>query len=293
MSASYWNQVLADGLTVPEDRPLGDLTAELTRMLGDPDPGRRDEIALLTLTAWIERGVYDDLLVGLGDGMSEGLRVGVEAPGTDDVFRRSCSALVLARCLERANAHGLVGQPTILDWGDRLATWLLREQDLRSLVEGKGWAHAVARGADAIGALGGSPHLSAPELTVLLDVLADRVLAEPLPGQPPLDHGELDRLAIATLQPAASRPAAADGARALGQPDRGRRDRGDGRACGPGPLPPLEPRRGLPARALRAARTDQPTARRPGRPGAGGGRRAASHQPRVPGLSTVSVTCVT
>lgn len=200
MSASYWNQVLADGLTVPEDRPLGDLTAELTRMLGDPDPGRRDEIALLTLTAWIERGVYDDLLVGLGDGMSEGLRVGLEAPGTDDVFRRSCSALVLARCLERANAHGLVGQPTILDWGDRLATWLLREQDLRSLVEGKGWAHAVARGADAIGALGGSPHLGAAELTVLLDVLADRVLAEPLPGRPPLDHGELDRLAIATLQ---------------------------------------------------------------------------------------------
>ena len=200
MSASYWNQVLADGLTVPEDRPLGDLTAELTRMLGDPDPGRRDEIALLTLTAWIERGVYDDLMVGLGDGMSEGLRVGVEVPGTDDVFRRSCSALVLARCLECANAHGLVGQPTILDWGDRLATWLLREQDLRSLVEGKGWAHAVARGADAIGALGGSPHLGAPELTVLLDVLADRVLAEPLAGQPPLDHGELDRLAIATLQ---------------------------------------------------------------------------------------------
>lgn len=200
MSASYWNQVLADGLTVPEDRPLGDLTAELTRMLGDPDPGRRDEIALQTLAAWIERGVYDDLLVGLGDGMSEGLRVGIETPGTDDVFRRSFSALVLGVCLERANAEDLLGRSTVLDWGDRLATWLLREQDLRGFVEGKGWAHAVAHGADAIGALGGSPHLEAPELTVLLDVLADRVLAERLPGQAPLDHGELDRLAIATLR---------------------------------------------------------------------------------------------
>lgn len=200
MSASYWNQVVADGLTVPTDRPLGDLTAELTRMLGDPDPDRRDEIALPTLCTWIERGVYDDLLLGLGDGMSAGLRAGIETPGTDDVFRRSFSALVLGVCLDRANTHDLVPLATVLDWGDRLATWLLREQDLRGFVEGKGWAHAVAHGADALGSLGESPHLGASELTVLLDVVADRVLAEPLPHQSPLDHGELDRLAIATLR---------------------------------------------------------------------------------------------
>ena len=39
----------------------------------------------------------------------------------------------------------------VLEWGDRLATWLLRERDLRGFVPGKGWAHAVAHGADALG----------------------------------------------------------------------------------------------------------------------------------------------
>ena len=35
MSGSYWRQVQAEGLAVPTDRPLDDLTAELTRMLGE------------------------------------------------------------------------------------------------------------------------------------------------------------------------------------------------------------------------------------------------------------------
>ena len=41
----------------------------------------------------------------------------------------------------------------MLEWGDAIATWLLRERDLRGFVPGKGWAHAVAHGADALGAL--------------------------------------------------------------------------------------------------------------------------------------------
>ena len=34
MSGTYWRQVLERGLEVPTDRPLDELTAELTRMLG-------------------------------------------------------------------------------------------------------------------------------------------------------------------------------------------------------------------------------------------------------------------
>src|SRR6476661_3931578 len=103
MSGSYWKQVLATGLAVPSDRPLDDLTAELTRMLGSPDPAVRDGLAYPTLATWIDRGVYDDLLVGLGDGMAAGLRVGVGEIDTDTVFRRSFSVLVLAECIERDN----------------------------------------------------------------------------------------------------------------------------------------------------------------------------------------------
>lgn len=196
MSGSYWQQVHATGLAVPADRPLDDLTAELTRMLGDPDPALRDGTARPALTTWIRRGVYDDLLAGLGDGMTVGLGVGLGEHGTDTVFRRSLSALVLGECIARDNTRPLLPGAKVLEWGDRLATWLLRERDLRGFVLGKGWAHAVAHGADSLAVLARSPHLAQPELTVVLDVVADRVL---LRVDRLFTSGEPDRLAAATM----------------------------------------------------------------------------------------------
>lgn len=196
MSGSYWRNIHADGLAVPSDRPLDELTAELTRMLGDPDPALRDGTAYPALTTWIERGVYDDLLAGLGDGMAAGLLVGIGEQDTDTVFRRSFSALVLGECIARDNRRPLLPGGKILEWGDRLTTWLLRERDLRGWVPGKGWAHAVSHGADTVAILARSPHLATPELTVLLDVIADRLL---LPVDRVFSSGEGDRLACATI----------------------------------------------------------------------------------------------
>lgn len=196
MESAFWERVVAEGHRVPDDRPLADLTTELTTMLGDPDPGRRDGIAYGLLAAWVSAGVYDDLLQGLGDGMAAGLQVGLGEDGTDTVFRRSFSALVLAGCLARDNERRRLPADTVLRWGDRVAGWLVRERDLRGYVPGKGWAHAVAHGADALAALAGSAAVGRLELTVVLDVVADRVLA---PTSYPFVQGEDDRLAHAAM----------------------------------------------------------------------------------------------
>ena len=195
-ASPFWQQVVRDGLRVPTERPLADMTAELTTMLGSIDPELRDGIAYPTLATWIGRGVYDDLLSGLGDGMVAGLAVGLGEQGTDSVFRRAFSVLLLAGCLSRNNEVDRLSADKILEWGDRLAAWYVREQDLRAYVPGQGWAHAIAHGADALAALAASPHLHKPELTVLLDVIADRVL---LPVQQVFTSGEPDRLAAATM----------------------------------------------------------------------------------------------
>lgn len=197
METGYWQQVMSAGLSVPTDRPLDDLTAELTALLGSTDPADRDGTAYPTLATWIARGVYDDLLAGLGDGIASGLAVGLGESNTDTVFRRSFSVLVLAECLERDTVSGLLPPQKILEWGDRITTWYLREHDQRGFVPGQGWAHAMAHGADALGALAGSPQVGAPELTVVLDVLADRLL---LPGTDKLTSGEPDRMAMATMR---------------------------------------------------------------------------------------------
>lgn len=197
MVSTFWEQVRANGHKVPEGRSLADLTADLTTMLGDPDPAVRDGIARPTLSTWLEEGVYDDLLEGLGDGMAAGLGAGLTDDGSDTVFRRSLSAAVLAECVERDNHEHLVPPDTVVRWGDRIASWLVRERDLRGHVPGKGWARAVAHGADALGAVAGSAAIGRLELTVLLDVLADRLLA---PTGYHLVDGELDRLAAATMR---------------------------------------------------------------------------------------------
>jgi Protein of unknown function (DUF2785) len=196
MSTAYWNRVRSAEMRVPDDRPLPDLTAELTTMLGSPDPVERDEIAYPILATWISEGVYDDLLAGLGDGMAAGLTQGLGEIGTDSVFRRSFSVLVLAECVARDNAQTLLPPHQLLTWGDRVSGWLVRERDVRGFVPGKGWAHAVCHGADAVGALAGSSHFRLPELTVLLDVIADRVILE---TPQPLTSGEPDRLAAAAM----------------------------------------------------------------------------------------------
>lgn len=196
MPATDWTQVLANEYQVPDDRPLPELTAELTTMLGDPDPDARDGVAFPVLATWVSEGVYDDLLVGLGDGMAAGLDTGLGETGSDSVFRRTFSALVLGCVVERDTEERLVPTEQVLRWGDRIVSWYLRERDLRGFVPGRGWAHAAAHGADAIGALAASPHFSVAELTVLLDVIAERALSAP----EPLLCGEPDRMASAVLE---------------------------------------------------------------------------------------------
>ena len=196
MSRAYWKQVHDDDFAVPTDRPLADLTAELTRLLGDVDPDLRDGLALPALATWVERGVYDDLLRGLGDGMAAGRRVGLGETGTDTVFRRSFTALGLGECIQRDNERPLVPGGKVLDWGDRVATWMLQERDLRGFVPGKGWAHAIAHGADALGTLARSPHVGAAELVVILDVIAERLCQ---PTDTLFTAGEPDRLALAAM----------------------------------------------------------------------------------------------
>jgi hypothetical protein len=196
MPSGFWEQVVADGLKVPQDRSLVEMTEDLTRMLGDPDPEVRDGIAFPTMATWIDEGVYDDLLVGLGDGMCHGLDIGLGDVESDTVFRRSFSALILTECIDRTTTAALGGPNVVLRWGDRIMSWYSRERDLRGFVPGKGWAHAIAHGADALGALARSPVLGRLELTVILDVIADRLLT---PTDAFFVCGEGDRLAFATM----------------------------------------------------------------------------------------------
>jgi hypothetical protein len=196
MDTAFWESVAAKGRKIPHERPLADLTIELTMMLGDQDPYIRSHLAATTLLDWIEQGVYDELLGALGDGMTAGLANGLGDRDDDSVFRRASSAQVLAACIRRENDHSLLAPDTLHRWGDAVMSWIVREEDLRGYIPGKGWARALTQGADALTELARSTTMGLLELTVLLDVIADRLTAKT--GHF-LDHGEIDRLVVTTL----------------------------------------------------------------------------------------------
>lgn len=203
MTRVDWRHVRAADFPVPDVAPLADLTAELTEQLGSTDAELRDELALSVLQAWISRGVYDDLLAGLGDGMATGLFAAnppaLPTPGgpAAGALRRSRSAAVLAACVERDSAVPLLPGGRVLEWADRIAAWLLAERDLRGHDPDVGWVRAIAHGADAMGSVAASPHCGRAELGVLLDLLGERVTTA-VPS--PWAADEADRLAAATTR---------------------------------------------------------------------------------------------
>lgn len=196
MRAAYWDRVAASGFRVPDDAPLDDLTAELTSMLGSPEPRLREEIAAETLRRWVRDGVFDPLMQGFADGIAAGLLPGLGEDGTDTVFRRAQSARLLGECLARNGALALAGPDATLRWGDRLVSWYVRERDLRDHVAGKGRAAALTHGSAAVAALASAPALGELELVAVLDVVGDRVTVT----TPYLwDHRHTDAAAGATM----------------------------------------------------------------------------------------------
>lgn len=196
MRQLFWRHVLESGMAMPVEEPLNELTAELVTMLGSANPVERDEIAYPVLAGWLADGVYDDLLVGFGDSIAEGLRPGLGDPESDTVFRRSFSALVLTEAIARDNVAHVLPVDAVLSWADRSIGWYTRERDLRGWIPEKGRAHAVANGADLLRVLALSRHLHGGHLQVLLDVVAERVSA---PMVAVFVDGEDDRLAAAVL----------------------------------------------------------------------------------------------
>ncbi|WP_207782147.1 DUF2785 domain-containing protein [Phytoactinopolyspora limicola] len=194
--SSYWERVVADGYRVPQGEALDELTTELVTMLGEPDPHVRDGIAFSVLQTWISEGVYDHLLSGLGDGLAYGLRQGLGEHGTSSALRRSYSALALAVVIARDNLIHSLPPTVVLTWADYAVAWLLAEQDLRGWVPNLGWVHAITHGADLLGTLTASRHLNTDELTVLLDVVAERLL---IPTEQQFAGHEDERLAYATM----------------------------------------------------------------------------------------------
>ncbi len=188
---------LVESHALPQGEWVRELTPELLTWLGSTDGELRDEFAYPILTAWIERGQYGpDELRDIAGQMLANLGKGLGESGTDSVFLRSFSALILMEVVARDNAEPFLDGREVRDLLGGSLDYLRRERDLRGWVDGLGWAHAVAHTADLLMMLSRSRHLGVVELAGMLDGVADRLLT---PGDSVFLYQEDKRLAYAVL----------------------------------------------------------------------------------------------
>ncbi|MGN6794668.1 MAG: DUF2785 domain-containing protein [Streptosporangiaceae bacterium] len=166
-----WREVLARDCAVPADTPLAELTDELVTMLAAPEPAVRDDVAYLVLALWTGRGVLDGQLARLG-----GLLAGRISAGP--IYQRSFAAMSLSWVILRDATTAELTDGHILGWLDTFASWWVGETDLRGWDADLGWLHAIAHGADLLRAFGRSPRLAGQELSSMLELAVDRLLAE-------------------------------------------------------------------------------------------------------------------
>jgi hypothetical protein len=197
MDKAFWQAILdADG-AVPEGCTIAELTPELLALLGSTDSELRDGVAYVVLATWLAHDRYTPAEVwAMAERLAANLSVGLDQQGSDNIFVRSFSALVLAEIVHRDNQSALLDQRQVHRLLDGALAYLLAEQDLRGYVPDKGWAHAVAHAADLLWVLARSRYMHIDSLERILDAIAAK--ATP-PGAHIYLYNENQRLARAAL----------------------------------------------------------------------------------------------
>jgi len=176
--------IVDSNFEIPSGRDLALVTGDLLPLLGSTDSHLR-EGTLEILGHWGEAGRYSDAeLRAIGQRMADNLAIGLGESGTDTVFLRSFSALILEMVVQADDVRGLAvsGDRTpfltrddVLDWYEIALAGFAGEEDFRGFVDGRGWAHALAHKADLLGTLARSRHLDASRLEEILTAMAEKL----------------------------------------------------------------------------------------------------------------------
>jgi hypothetical protein len=177
MDIDFWRAIAANDCAIPDGHSAKELLDELIHNLSSPDPELRDDLSLTILATWLERGAYTNIeMRALIPPMLIGLRAGIGENGTETVFQRTFSALVLAELIHVDNKQPYLLDSEVFDVLDKALAYLLAEHDPRGYVPSQGWAHALAHTADLLMVLARSRYLGKSELLHILQVIAARLV---------------------------------------------------------------------------------------------------------------------
>jgi hypothetical protein len=176
MDKSFWQAIVEAKYSVPDSHSLADMRDALVGFLGLPDPLWRDEFGYMILTSWITEGRFtsDDLQAMIVP-LTANLKRGLGENGTDSVFLRSFSILILSELVYRDNEHNFLNEQQLKALLATSLNYCLAEKDLRGYLAAKGWAHSCAHTADMLNALATNRHMDIDDLTQILNALIDKL----------------------------------------------------------------------------------------------------------------------
>ncbi|VDG96902.1 Protein of uncharacterised function (DUF2785) [Lysinibacillus sphaericus] len=178
---------------------LNKLISEMLKDIGSTDSQLRDELIYITFGQMIvTKNVLNtdqikQLLDICVDDQHLFYRLGESE--TDSVFVRSFSVLILPLILNVDQRDAFLSEAEIKYVRKRLSTYVREENDVRGYVDGKGWAHALAHAADALGEIAKHPYIKEDNLIELLEVINAKVLF----SNSIYSHNEDERMALAAF----------------------------------------------------------------------------------------------
>lgn len=157
---------------IPELSP--EVRQEMLREIGNPDGYLRDNLIYISFGKLIfsdqlnPQEIETLLEVVIGE---EYLCYRLGESGKGSVFTRSFSALVIAAIIEYDIEKKVVKSDLVQHAINNVIHYMMEEKDSRGFIEGKGWAHAIAHGADALDALAKHPYLKKEDISRVLHVV--------------------------------------------------------------------------------------------------------------------------
>ncbi|MFC5603471.1 DUF2785 domain-containing protein [Sporosarcina koreensis] len=100
------------------------------------------------------------------------LLLSIGGKDSDDVFTRSFSTLWLTGLFWLDQEQPFMNSELRSHAMEKSATYLLKEQDTRGLIDGKGWAHSIAHGADLAAIIASHPLVEKRLIPVILEGVA-------------------------------------------------------------------------------------------------------------------------
>lgn len=195
---AFWQGIVASDCAVPAGHTVSELTPELLKLLGSPDPELRDEVAYLVFARWIVRDQHYapyDLRVLLNQ-LKNNLQIGIGEQGTESVLLRSFSALTLSLIAYYDVQKQVLTSRELDDLVTTATGYLLAENDLRGWIAGTGWLHATAHTADLLKFLARNPQTDGGSHLRILNAIADKLMQ---PVNHVFVHDEDERLTMAVL----------------------------------------------------------------------------------------------